>query len=176
MLVADPAQLGIVTLAVRIVQNATTSQVVHGIAEPLTAATPHDHLVAFAALPGYRRSPAVSAEGVVVPLRQRIRAFGEELGSNQISQSWDGEQYAHVAMLTAVGMLATEQGHVIQQCLDSVADFVALAVEQAQLRQQQKRMLANGVGTAGAERQRRRPQNRLEFFRRPAPDAIFCEQ
>jgi hypothetical protein len=62
---------------------------------------------------------------------------------------------------------------VIQQCLDSVADLVALAVEQAQLRQQQKRMLANGVGTAGAEPERRRPQNRLEFFRRPAPDAIF---
>jgi uncharacterized protein (TIGR03435 family) len=35
--VADPAQLGIVTLAVRIVQNTTARQVVHGIAKPLTA-------------------------------------------------------------------------------------------------------------------------------------------
>jgi hypothetical protein len=76
-------------------------------------------------------------------------------------------------MLAALGMLATEQGHVIQQCLDSVADLVAVAVEQTQLRQQPKRVLANGVGTAGAERQRRRPQNRLQFFRRPAADAIF---
>jgi hypothetical protein len=88
MFVADPAQLGIVTLAVRIVQNATAGQVVHGTAKPLTATTPHDYLLAFAALP----SPAVSAQGVVVPLGQRIRTFGEEIGSNQVSQSWDGEQ------------------------------------------------------------------------------------
>ena len=92
MFVANPAQLGIVTLAVRIVQDATAGQVVHGIAKPLTAATPHDYLLALAALPGHRRSPAVSAQGVLVALGQRIRTFGEEVGSNQVSQSWDGEQ------------------------------------------------------------------------------------
>ena len=72
MLVADAAQLGVVTLAVRVVQNATASQMVDGIAKSLAASTPHDHLPALAALPGDRCCPAVSPECIVIPLGQRI--------------------------------------------------------------------------------------------------------
>jgi hypothetical protein len=92
MFVAGAPQLGVVTLAVRVVQNATAGQVVHGIAEPLAAATPHDYLIALATLPSHRRSPAVSAKRGIVPFCQRIRAFGEEIGGYQVSQSRDGEQ------------------------------------------------------------------------------------
>ena len=92
MFVTDAAQLGIVTLAVRIVQNAAAGQMVDGIAKPLAATTPHEYLLAFAALPGHWRSPAVSAEGIVVPLGDRIRALGEEIRGNEASQSRNREQ------------------------------------------------------------------------------------
>lgn len=75
MFAADGAQLGIVTLAVRFVQNAAASQMVDGLAKSLAATTPHEYLLAFAALPGHWRSPAVSTEGIVVPLGYRNRTM-----------------------------------------------------------------------------------------------------
>ena len=92
MFVADAAQLGRVRLAVRIVQNAAAGQMVDGIAKPLAATTPHEYLPAFATLPGHWRSPAVCAEGIVVPLGDRIRALGEEMRGKEASPSRNREE------------------------------------------------------------------------------------
>ena len=92
MFVADAAQLGRVRLAVRIVQNAAAGQMVDGIAKPLAATTPHEYRLAFAALPGHGRSPAGSAEGIVVPWGDRIRALGEEMRGKEASPSRNREE------------------------------------------------------------------------------------
>ena len=79
-------------------------------------------------------------------------------------------------MLPTLGALTPKDGHSIQQCFDPVADFLALAIEQAQLRQQQERMLADRVGAAGGQRQRRRRDHLPHLLSRPAADSIFREQ
>ena len=72
MFVPSLAKASIVKLAERIVLNATARPMIHCIAKPLAAATPHDDLLALAALPGHRRDPAVSAQSIVIPLGERI--------------------------------------------------------------------------------------------------------
>ena len=88
----------------------------------------------------------------------------------------DKQTEAQVAMLAALRVFATQAAHVIQQGFHPVADFLALGIKQAQLRQQQEGVLANRFGTAGAERQGWRAENWLQLFRRPATNAKLCEQ
>jgi hypothetical protein len=109
--------------------------VVHRIAKSLTAATAHHDLLALAALFGYRRD-CYERAGVIIPLGDGIGSLREEIGRDQIPESWYREQQADIAVCMAVGILPTRRCHVIQQRLDSVADFLPLQVEQPQLWQQ----------------------------------------
>src|SRR5215472_8943698 len=74
-------------------------------------------------------------------------------------------------MFATLGVIAPHKTHLSQQGFHSVADFLALSVEQAQLGQHQECMLADRLGAAGTERQPRRPKNHVQFLCCPATDA-----
>lgn len=128
MFVPGRAETSIVEPAERIMLNAASRPVIHSIAEALAAATPHDNLLALAALPGHRRDPAVSAQGIVVPLGDRICALTEEIRGYETPEPRYGEQQTHVAVFPRSGALMPQGRHSIQQCFDSVPDFLALAI------------------------------------------------
>ena len=136
MVVPSLAKARVVSFAKRVVLNTAARPVVHRIAKSLTAATAHHDLLALAALFGYRRDSAMSAQGVIIPLGDGVGSLREEIGRDQIPESWYREQQTDIAVCLAVGVLPTRRCHVIQQRLDSVADFLPLQVEQPQLWQQ----------------------------------------
>jgi hypothetical protein len=75
-------------LAERVVLNAAARQVVHRISKPLAAAAPHHDLLTLAALFRYGRNSAMSAESIVIPLRQGVRSFSKEIRGYEAPESW----------------------------------------------------------------------------------------
>ena len=64
----------------------------------VTAATAHHDLLALAALFGYRRDSAMSAQGVIIPLGDGVGSLREEIGRDQIPESWYREQQTDIAV------------------------------------------------------------------------------
>ena len=62
---------------------------------------------------------------------------------------------AHVAMRLAVGALAAQCGHLLQQRLDSVSGFLKLGAKEPQSGQQPQSVLTDRAGTAGRQQGRR---------------------
>ena len=74
MVVSSLSEAGVVKLTEWVVLYTASGPVIHGIAKPLAAAAPHDDLFALAALFAHGRDPTMSAQSMIVPLCQRVRA------------------------------------------------------------------------------------------------------
>ena len=79
-------------------------------------------------------------------------------------------------MLSSLIVLLIRRLKLVEQSFDAGATPLALAMDQAQARQEQGDMFGGCIDYAGSHRQRRRLECGNDFFRAEAPNAMCMQQ
>ena len=103
--------------ACRIVLNGGARPMINGGPQAHVTGLPHDNDAALAATPGHRCDPAQTAQCVIISSTQGFPSLGEQRGEDDPSDSRQGPQDRHVALLWALprfgflgaGQLAAER-------------------------------------------------------------------
>src|SRR5208282_447447 len=125
-----------------------------------------------ATLFGDGRDTSMRAQGIVISFGKSSASLGDYCGGHDSPDSRQRTEDRNVAVLSWFVVLLTRRLKLVEQSFDAGTTTLALAVDQAQARQEQGNVFGGRLDYAGGHRQRRRPECGNDFFRAQAPNAV----
>ena len=129
-----------------------------------------------ATLFGDGRDTRMRAQGIVISFGKSSAGLGDYGGGYDSPDSRQRAEDRNVAVLPWVVVLLTRRSKLVEQSFDAGTTTLALAVNQAQARQEQGDVFGGGLDYARRNLQRRHPQCGNDIIRLEAANAVCAQQ
>ena len=129
-----------------------------------------------ATLFGDGRDTRMRAQGIVISFGKSSASLGDYCGGHDSPDSRQRTEDRNVAVLPWVVILLTRRLKLVEQSLDAGTTTLALAVDQAQARQEQGNVFGGRLDYARRNLQRRHPQCGNDLIRIEAANAVCAQQ
>src|SRR5258708_17190656 len=177
MRMAAFAQLGVASAAQPVVLNGGPRPVIDSSPQTHVTGLAHNHDAALAAPLGHRRDTAQTAERVIISLTQGLPGLGEQRGEDDPSDSRQGPQDRHVALLLALPRLRfLGSGEVDAEGIEPPMRLLELTVHDLQPKRDHTDMSGCRLGRAAGDRDRRLVQDPLRLFGVDATDPMRLQE
>ena len=171
------AQFGIATAAERIVLDSNPRPVIDRAAQSHMASLAHDDDTALATALGHWGDPGEGSQRVIISSAHRLRRFGEQRGEDDPSNTWQGSQDRHVALLGRLSRrrLLLTGGELAAECIEATVRFLDLSVDQLKACRHGANMRTRGLDGAAGHGKRLLAQDLRRLCRRDPPDPVRLE-
>jgi hypothetical protein len=148
---------------------------VGGFAKTRITGAPHEDEAALTAAACDRSASAVSAQGVIVSLGERLRSLPEHRGADETSHAWKRENDLGVAMLPTWAFRADVVLELLEHVCDSTTTIAQLLAEELEPWEKKLDVLGSGLEATRGESEALLSQSKMELVGRDAADAVFLE-
>ena len=141
------------------------------------ASLAHDDDAALATALGHWGDPGEGSQRVIISSAHRLRRFGEQRGEDDPSNTWQGSQDRHVALLGRLSRrrLLLTGGELAAERIEATMRFLDLSVDQLEACRHGANMRTGGLDGAGGHGKRLLAQDLRRLCRRDPPDAVRLE-
>src|SRR6202030_3355238 len=129
-----------------------------------------------ATLFGYGRDTRMRAQGIIISFGKSSAGLGDYGGGHDSPHSRQRAEDRNVAVLPCVVVLLTRRLKLVEQSFDAGTTTLALAMDQAQARQEQGNVFGSRLDYARRNLQRRRPQCGNDIIHLQAANAVCAQQ
>jgi hypothetical protein len=148
---------------------------VGGFAETRITGASHEDEAALTAAACDGSASAVSAQGVIVSLGERLRSLPEHRGADETSHAWKRENDLGVAMLPTWAFRADVVLELMEHVCDSTTTITQLLAEELEPWEKKLDVLGRGLEATRGESEALLSQSKMELVRRDAADAMLLE-
>ena len=129
-----------------------------------------------ATLFGDGRDTRMGAQGIIISFGKSSASLSDDCGGNDSPDSRQRAEDRNVAVLPWFVVLLTRRSKLVEQSFDAGTTTLALAVDQAQARQEQGNVFGGRLDNARRNLQRRHPQCGNDIIRFQAANAVCAQQ
>ena len=120
--------------------------------------------------------PACARKAIVITLGESTGGLGDERGGHDFSDPGQGAKNLDIAVSGRLFISVVRALEFFEQSFDARPAALALGVDQAQTRQQQRNVFGGSLDHPGRDVQRGGLQHRSQLLRPQAANAVFLEQ